>query len=211
MLIAGTGSNSLLVNPDGSIGRCGGWGHILGDEGGAYWIAQKAIKVWFDDEDNLAKAPYPTDAVANTIKTYFNIADRFGLLTYCYDQFKKPHFAGLTKCLADAANLGDPLAQWVFSEAGKVLAQHIGALASRMSLALKESLSVVCIGSVWKSWIHLQPGFEEAMRSNAPEVQSYELLKLKVPMAAGACYFAADEAMQKKYHQNTERFYKKSK
>ena len=94
VLIAGTGSNSLLVNPDGTTARCGGWGHIMGDEGGAWWISHLAIKTWFDDIDNLEKPAHPTEAVGEAIKSYFGVEDQFGMLTHCYDKFDKSFFAG---------------------------------------------------------------------------------------------------------------------
>ena len=89
VLIAGTGSNALLVNSDGSVHRCGGWGHMLGDEGGAFWVAHKACKVdfqheapltfrqvYFDHVDNLNTAPADTNKVQELIFSHFDIADR---------------------------------------------------------------------------------------------------------------------------------------
>jgi N-acetylglucosamine kinase-like BadF-type ATPase len=49
------------------------WGHLLGDEGSAYWIAHRGIKSVFDLEDNLNIPRHDLTRLKDAIKTYFKV------------------------------------------------------------------------------------------------------------------------------------------
>jgi len=215
VLIAGTGSNALLVNPDGSVHRCGGWGHYLGDEGGAWWVSHKACKVYFDHIDNLNPAVADISVVQELIFSHFNITDRFGILSHCYDKFNKAEFAALSKKIAEAAVGGDALCAWLFREAGRMLGRHIRALAPSLSQQLRTApggLNIVCVGSVWRSWDLLRPGFLLGLQDQqgVPAVSELTMVRLSVGMATGAAYLGAKASgsnMPTKFSDNVEQFF----
>jgi len=213
VLIAGTGSNALLNNPDGTTGRCGGWGHMLGDEGAAYYVAMRAVKMYLDSVDNMFEPPHDITKVKNAILSYFNIEDHFGILAYAYDNFTKSNFAGLCSKIAEEANNGDELSKWLFTENGRWLAKHVIALIPKMSAELlSNGLPIVSVGSVWKSWTLMEKGFMEELRNNSKgQLKCISLIQLKVPMSVGACYLAANEAklkINKRYDDNSTIFFK---
>ncbi|OWR50989.1 hypothetical protein KGM_208208 [Danaus plexippus plexippus] len=206
VLIAGTGSNGLLRTPEGQQYGCGGWGHFLGDEGSAYWIAHRAVKTVFDHEDGLRPSLHSTERVWTAVQEHFNVTSQAELLPHVYKHFDKAQFAGLTSKLSQLAYEGDELAQHVFADAGSALAAHAAALADKAQRRNRsekgqgeegdenggdlKKIRVVCVGSVWKSWSLLKPGTLKQLNKRRITT-NLEFVRLRVSSAIGAAWLAA--------------------
>lgn len=186
VLIAGTGSNSLLLKADGTSTRVGGWGHLIGDYGSAYWISQLMIRYLIEDEENFNPLPMDTTEARKAVFEHFNISSTIELLKPLYEEFDKTHFAQLCARLAQlASEKKDSLSLRVFEDAGRVLGQHILALLPKTK---EEELSVICVGSVFKSWKLLEKTFIEKLGIISKRIN---IRYLTQSSAIGAAYFAA--------------------
>ncbi|KAI7692691.1 hypothetical protein SSS_02922 [Sarcoptes scabiei] len=191
VLIAGTGSNSLLIYPDGSTFRCGGWGHLIGDMGSAYWIAIRMIKCLIENAENYTPIHYDTSEAEKILFDYFKIDNYIDLLKPLYHQFDKSHIAQFCFHIAKLANeKNDVLALKVFQEAGQVLAQHVKALLPKIT---NDHVSIICVGSVFKSWSLLERTF---LNEIGPFSKLIEIIYLTETSAIGAAYFAAKDSIR---------------
>ncbi|KAJ3980742.1 hypothetical protein F5890DRAFT_650313 [Lentinula detonsa] len=175
-VIGGTGSIvvSFKEKEDGELqelGRVGGWGWILGDEGGGYSIGKEAVRQILAEQDqhSVMESPPPEGALRALLRRYFNIKDVMELLTEVYvldptpstvidTNQSSPRYMSREKRLSSLSPLvfiaafedKDPLALKVLHICAKDLADQIcivvGDVKEGFPRLVKASESVICFG-----------------------------------------------------------------
>ncbi|CAH8855601.1 unnamed protein product [Trichobilharzia szidati] len=191
VLVCGTGSICNYIRSDLTFQRVGGYGHILGDNGSAYWIAHYAVKALIESDDKIIDTEYNMENVRKVVYSYFSIENNLDLLQHFYTNFSKNKIAGLCEHLSIIARDGDEFSKSVFREAGIQLARHVrGALyyAVQDSTPQNANMTVICCGSAFKSWDLFRDGFCDFLKPTGKDKWSgtLTLVQLKTSAAYGA-------------------------
>ncbi len=131
LLIAGTGSIAVGSDGAGRIVRSGGWGHILGDEGSAYWVGLRALNAATRFHDR--RSPQ-TDLLGRAL-AYFGEKEPFSLIPAVYENFDKAKVAAFARIVAEERDRGDEVAQQIFKDAAEELALLAISIATRLGEA----------------------------------------------------------------------------
>jgi N-acetylmuramic acid 6-phosphate etherase len=118
-VIAGTGSIAFVKTPDGKLGRCGGWGYLLGDEGSAYMLAVAALRAACRSFDGIGP---PTKLVEAFVKR-MNLSGAPDLIPAVYrGAWDRSAIAGLAPLILELAEAGDQLAAEIVKTQARDLA-----------------------------------------------------------------------------------------
>ncbi|KAJ3449567.1 badf type atpase domain-containing protein [Anaeramoeba flamelloides] len=172
VIISGTGSACRLVTEKGDTFRCGGWGHLLADEGSAYHTSLDAIKMVIRREEKnyleheLTRV-YDIAPLKNKMKDYFGITKCEEMVPIIYHHFEKKRIAGFTKSISDLAfQEDDELAKDILRRTGKKLSCLVKGVLEQYTNdhPMPKKLNIIGVGSVWKSWDIVGKSFLEELQ-----------------------------------------------
>ncbi|RCN40378.1 hypothetical protein ANCCAN_13669 [Ancylostoma caninum] len=203
VLISGTGSSCRVLLNDGRVFGVGGWGHVIGDGGSAFWIAIRAIRLIFDEDDGMETPHESTALIRELMLQHFKIEDKVDILEHLYNKFQKSHIASFTKVLAEHPK--DPAIHRLLFDAGEILGRQFVVAASHLPSESRGEVNLVVVGSVFKSWEVLKEGFARAIQGSwIPRVHLYRPPKSKAFGAAALVAIKCDVSLP--HPKNAEHF-----
>ncbi len=162
VVIAGTGSVAVGGSP-GALQRTGGHGHLVGDEGGAYWIGRLALRAALAAAEGTGPPTRLRDALAQAVGVSLDEL----VLRVQRSPGDRAVLASLAPVVGRcaAAPDEDPVACAIIAEAAAALAGLAGVLRQRLG-----ELPVAGVGGVF-AMPPLQAAFQAATAAVEPLAQ----------------------------------------
>ncbi len=140
LVLAGTGALAYGVNAQGESALAGGWGYLLGDEGGGYWLGMQALRAACRDSDE----GHSPSALARAVLEVLGLAEARTLVPWLYRQTPTPvaQVAALAPLVLAQAEAGDGAATGIVAQAARALASLADDVRRRLRLSAEEPLAL---------------------------------------------------------------------
>ncbi|AFY56193.1 putative N-acetylglucosamine kinase [Rivularia sp. PCC 7116] len=146
VVAAGTGAIVFGKNHRGETKRVGGWGYILGDEGGAYQIAIAGMNAALKSYDGREISTSLLEDFTN----HFGLSNIEELIEVVYRRgLTVKEIAALAPIVDNAAFEGDPVANQIIDNAVSELVKATVTVIDGIFVG-REDFEIVTTGSVWK-------------------------------------------------------------
>ena len=184
VIIAGTGSIVVAQNEDGQRQRVGGWGHILGDAGSAYWMAVEAVKAAIAAEEGTKTC------LGRFVCQWFKVKKLAEIVPIIHgSDFTKERFAMLASHLARKVGGRDTAFRDICQRGAKELASQ--ALAAVKSARVKtRPLPVYLVGGVLANNELVRAGLVTALKNSC----AVRIAKPRLSPLLGAAALALGDA-----------------
>lgn len=147
IVIAGTGSIAFGRNAAGRAARAGGWGHVFGDEGGAFDIVRQALRAALRAEEEWG----PATVLHRVLLDATGARDANEMLHLFYTpEWPRSRVARLAVTVDQAAAAGDAIASGILNQAAAQLAM-LGAAVRAQLWAAGEAIDLAYVGGVFGS------------------------------------------------------------
>ena len=134
LILAGTGSMAWAQHRGTKV-RVGGWGHLFGDEGSAYWIGNAALRLTAQVLDGRREDRALAEAVLDSIGVGAEQPSAGLLDWHSTRAHMRSAVAGLARVVDRLAGQGDAPARALLGEAADQLCHHVETARRRIGLA----------------------------------------------------------------------------
>ena len=159
-VISGTGAIAVGADANGAFMAAGGWGWVIGDDGGASALVREATKAALEARDDGK----PDDGLLGALIRDFGVADAERLTRKVNDEPTMDNWAPHAPAVFAAADGGSVLALRVIDDGARALAKNVRQVRNRGAVGT----DVVIAGSVFVNQQRLRDAFTRHLAELSP-------------------------------------------